>query len=237
MRLRMIHEYESRVGEGVKGIRFYELDFKGFKIASERGVRFHMGNRYLSHRKKVELEVTESSEDVKRILAGNMIVLNLLMNYGKIETFGVMETLRPVLDGSIMDGCIIRTAANAIIDKDSILLFEVIRSTPNSMQKLSDKVQRYYTLLDNPIYLKANFHGHVALPQLIICGENGEHNRKIDSFLRSSGLWREEDTILYTEDLLNVSGSLRILYELNKDGEKRWYDIPSRMDKRTLKIA
>lgn len=40
----------------------------------------------------------------------------------------------------ITDGCIIQTAANVQLDEKSILLYEVVRSTPHAMLKLTDKV-------------------------------------------------------------------------------------------------
>lgn len=228
MKFRVIREYEMKMPEGVNGLRFYELEHKGFKLARQRGVIFHMGNRYLSYGKKMEMGVTETPEDVKRILAGNMIVLGLLMGRAKMEAFGIMETLRPLGDMPVADGCIIRTAANVKLDEDSILLYEVVRSTTDALEKLADKIQRYYGILKNQDYLNGNHHGYTAFPQLVICGESLEHNRKIDAYLRKMGLWSEEDSILYTEDLLSIGGSLKSLYELKEDGAQLWYSIPSR---------
>lgn len=232
MKCRMLREYEMKSSDVVRGIRFYELDFRGFQLALKSDVAFHMGNRFLSNRKKGELGFVECPEDVKRILTGNMIVLGLLMNNANINEFHIMETERPIQEMPITDGSIIRTAASVKIDED-VILYEVVRTSPHSMRKLADKVSRYYTLLQNKSYLKNNVHGYSSLPQLVICAESLEHARKIDTYLRERGLWREEDTILYTHDLLHLRHSLRTLYELNEDGTLCWYSMPSKFSVET----
>ncbi|WP_373219032.1 hypothetical protein [Ruminococcus sp. 5_1_39BFAA] len=228
MRLRVIKEYEITLDGAARSIRFYELDFKGVRLAMQRGVEFHKGNSYMSERRKKELGVCETVENVKRILVGNMIILGLLMNNAHMERFGIMETMRPVQEAPITNGCIIRTAANVQIDEDSVLLYEVVRSTPHALRKLADKVRRYYTLINSESYVRENFYGHKTLPQLVLCGESYEHNCKIDSYLRSKGLWSVRDSILYTEDLYYVRSTLQTLYELDENGNRRWYSLPSK---------
>lgn len=228
MKLRVIREYELKTPEAERGLKAYDLDYKGFRIARHRGVLFHKGNRYLSNTKKQELDAFDTAEDIKRILVGNMIALSGLMNGVACERFGIMETMRPVQELPITDGCIIRAAANIQLDEESILLYEVVRSTPHAMRKLADKVNRYYTLINNSRYRENNYYGHEAVPQLIICGENYEHCVKIDRYLRSRGLINETDDLLYTEDLFYVRQTLQNLYELDEAGNRTWYSLPER---------
>lgn len=126
------------------------------------------------------------------------------------------------------DGCIIRTAVNIQLDEESILLYEVVRSTPHAMRKLADKVSRYYTLINDSRYREDNYYGYAAVPQLVICGESYEHCVKIDQYLRSRGLISETDSLLYTEDLFYVQQTLQTLYELDEAGNRAWYSLPER---------
>lgn len=228
MRLRVIREYELKKPEVANGLKVYDLDFKGFQIARHRGVLFHKGNRYLSYTKKQEQEQFDTAEDIKRILVGNMIVLANLMNGVSCERFGIMETMRPIQELPITDGCIIRTAANIRLDEESILLYEVVRSTPHAMRKLADKVNRYYALINNSRYRENNYYGHEAVPQLVICGESYEHCVKIDQYLRRKGQISETDTLLYTEDLFYVQQTLQNLYELDEEGHRAWYSLQAK---------
>ena len=228
VRLRVIREYEIKAPDTLRGLKVYDLDFKGFQIARQRGVTFNKGNQYISTRKKQEQALFDTAEDMKRILVGNMIILADLMNGVALDRFGIMETMRLAQKLPVMDGCILRTAANIQLDEESILLYEVVRSTPHSMRKLADKVTRYYTLANHPRYLENNYYGHAAVPQLVICGESYEHCVKIDQYLRSKGLINEKDSLLYTDDLLYVQRTLQNLYELDKDGHRTWYGLPAR---------
>lgn len=228
LKYRILREFEIR-REGLEsGLRYYELDYRGFQIAQERGVVFHMGNRFLSDRKKEEQGFVEDVVAVKRILAANMVILGLLRNGVCLDGFGFNETVRVTNCDSIVDDCILRTQGIFWIGEDSVFLVEVVRSTERGLEKLADKVKRYYALVNNANYLVENAHGHTALPQLVVCAESLEHAQEIDRFLRSEGLWKEEDTILYTHDLLHMKTSLRTLYEMNEDGSLVWYSLPSR---------
>lgn len=229
MKLRLIREYELKASESTKGLKVYDLDYKGFQIACHRGVLFHKGNQYLSSTKKQELYEFDKPEDIKRILVGNMIVLANLMNGVDVKRFGIMETMRPVQELPITNGCIIRTAANVQLDEESILLYEVARSSPHSMRRLADKVNRYYSLVHDEHYHENNYYGYGAAPQLVICGENYEHCVKIDQYLRSRGLINKDDSLLYTEDLFHVQRSLQTLYELDEEGNRTWYRLPERL--------
>lgn len=226
LNLRVVREYELKPPEADGGLKVYDLDYKGFQIALQRGVLFHMGNRYLSNTQKQELNAFDKAEDIKRILVGNMISLAVLMNGVSCDRFGIMETMRPALEIPITDGCIIRTAANIQLDKESILLYEVVRSTPHAMRKLADKVSRYYTLINSSRYRDNNYYGHESVPQLVICGESYEHCVKIDQYLRSRDLINETDILLYTEDLFYVQQTLQNLYELDESENQTWYSLP-----------
>lgn len=228
VKFRVLREYEiCRTGSD-RGIRYYELDYNGYLIAQERGVVFHMGNRFLSDRQKAEQGVVEDAETAKRILAANMVVLGLLRNGAALDGFAFNETIRVTKDTLVTDSRILRTQGMFWIGEDSVFLVEAVRSTPHGMRKLADKVQRYYALVDNEDYLQFNVHGHKALPQLVLCAESLEHARKIDAYLRSKGLWSETDTIVYTHDLLYMKDTLRTFYELTQNGEQVWYGLPSR---------
>lgn len=234
MKLRLIREYELKMPEMVSGLKVYDLDYKGYQMALNRGVIFHKGNGYLSNKRKQELDQFDSVEDIKRILVGNMIVLANLMNGAECDRFGIMETMRPVQELPITDGCIIRTAANIQLDDESILLYEVVRSTPHGMRKLANKVNRYYKLINDVRYRQSNYYGYKSVLQLVICGESYEHCIKIDKYLRSRELISEKDNLLYTEDLFYVQQTLQNLYELDEDGQRTWYSLPARHSVRDM---
>lgn len=235
LRHRVLTEYEIKSSEVERGIRAYAVDYKGFQVALQNGVTFHKGNCYIGERKRAELDMYDDSEDIKRILAGNMVVIGNLINGASVSRFGVMETLRTVQESPIIDGAIVRTAANIQIDESSILLYEVVRSTPHAMRKLADKICRYLKLIGNDNYTQNNCFGYTAVPQLVIVAESYEHAVKINSYLRSKGLCNEEDTILYTEDLFYMTATLQNLYELDINNNRKWYRLPNRMSE--VKIA
>ncbi len=236
-KLRLIREYDLKRPEAERGLKVYDLDYKGYQIACHRGVRFHKGNRYLSNIKKQELDEFDTSEDIKRILVGNMISLATLMNGVSCERFGIMETMRPLQELQITDGCILRTAVNIQLDAESLLLYEVVRSTPHAMQKLADKVRRYYTLINDSHYRENNYYGYEAIPQLVICGESYEHCVKIDQYLRSKELISKSDSLLYTEDLFYVHQTLQTLYELDEMGNQTWYSLPERQQLNDMEMS
>lgn len=223
VKLHVLREYEIRRDGAERGIRYYGLGCLGLKLAQEQNVVFHMGNR-------VQKDVVDDPETVKRILAANMVLLGLLRNGADLCGFGLNETIRPLQETQITDNCILRTPGMFWIDEESVFLVEVVRSTPHSFRKLADKVQRYYTLVNNPEYLSANAHGHKSMPQLVICAESFENSCKIDAYLRGRGLWRNEDSLLYTHDMIFMKNTLRVFYELKEDGTPVWYSLPSRVD-------
>ena len=227
MKYRVIQENEMVSAGAEHGRKYYELDYFGYMLAMESGVIFHMGNRYVSYSKRKEKGMPDDTPcDVKRILVGNQIILNLLMSNTQMQRFGVMETIRATNLEQAGKSCMIRTAAYVRIDEDSVLADEVVRDTPDSYEKLMCKIERYYNLVHNESYLASNYHGDSAYPQLIICGESREHNIKIAEYLRENGMWREEDPVLFTEDLLNMKRSLVSIYALAEDNSQNWYTLP-----------
>ena len=227
MKYRVIQENELvSTGENHR-VKYFELDYFGYQLAMERGVNFHMGNRYVSYSKRREKGIPDDTVcDVKRILVGNQIILNLLMSNTQMQRFGIMETLRATDLEKAGSSCMIRTAANVKIDNNSVLAYEVVRDTPESYEKLMSKLERYYNLIHNEAYLDSNYHGDASYPQMIICGESRDHNIKIAEYLRTNGMWSEENTILFTEDLLNMKRSLVSIYALADDNSQMWYALP-----------
>ena len=217
----LLRSFEIRREGSSNGIRFYAITGLALKLALEQGVIFHMGNR-------VQRDDIPDAETVKRKLVANMAALGLMFSCADMEGFAFNETVRPVQEQPITNNCILRTPGMFWLDDESVFLLEVIRSTPHAFRKLTDKVQRYYALVNNEDYLKSNVHGHKAMPQLVICAESMEHARKADAYLRSRGLWSSEDTLLYTHDLVFMKDTLRVFYELNEEGMPIWYSVPSR---------
>jgi hypothetical protein len=228
LKLRLLIEYTLRPENLVHGIKAYGLDTKGKKIALDCKVLFNRGNMVLSEHQKEHFGRYDTAEDIKRILVGNMIVLGLLMNGANLRRFGIMETMRVDQALPITNKCIIRTASNVQLGDESHLLYEVVRNTQASMESLANKVDRYYQVVSSRQYKENNYYGYTSVPQLILCGENYEHNLKIDKYLRDTGLYSEEDTLLYTEDLLYVQATLKNLYVLDENGNRAWYSIPAK---------
>lgn len=228
VKFHILREYEIIRQGSDNGLRYYELGGIGFLVAREQGVTFHKGNLFLKEQTKINQGIVEDPVKVKRILAANMVILGLLRNGTAMDGFALNETIRPIKDGPTIDDCILRTQGMFWIGEDSVFLVESVRSTPNGMRKIADKISRYYSLVNNPDYLKQNVHGHTSLPQMVLCAESMEHAQKIDAYLRSKGLWSEEDTILYTYDLLYMRNTLRTFFELTDAGTPVWYSLPSR---------
>ena len=213
------------------GLKYYELDYFGYQLSMERGVSFNMGNRYVPFSKRREKGIPDDTAcDVKRILVGNQIILNLLMSNTQMQRFGIMETMRAIDLEKAGGSCMVRTAAYVKIDNNSVLAYEVVRDTPDSYEKLMSKLERYYKLIHSETYLESNYHGDTSYPQMVICGESRDHNIKIAEYLRANGMWSEENTILFTEDLLNMKRSLVSIYALADDNSQIWYALPENND-------
>ena len=63
MRYRVIRENIIKSPDAERGIRYYELDVKGYVIAKDRGVIFHIGNYYMSYQKRIELKKFDSPSE------------------------------------------------------------------------------------------------------------------------------------------------------------------------------
>lgn len=218
MKYRVIQESMLLQPGCVKGIMYYELNYLGF-LLSKNGVDFHKGIQFTG------ISKSDDPCRIKRILVGNQIILNLLMSNIVMERFGVMETMRPIVEGSV-GNILIRTPVYVRIDQNSVLAYDVVRDTEEGYLKILDKVNRYYQLIHNQDYLISNFHHDIVYPQLIICGESYEHNVKIRQLLKESNLYNDEDPILFTEDLLNLRRSPVSIYELGEDNKQIWYSLP-----------
>lgn len=218
MKYRVIQESMLLQPGCVKGIMYYELNYLGF-LLSKNGIDFHKGIQFTG------ISKSDDPCRIKRILVGNQIILNLLMSNIVMERFGVMETMRPIVEGSV-GNILIRTPVYVRIDQNSVLAYDVVRDKEEGYLKILDKVNRYYELLHNQDYLNSNFHGDQVYPQLIICGESYAHNVKIRKLLKESNLYNDEDPILFTEDLLNLRRSPVSIYELGEDNKQIWYSLP-----------
>lgn len=131
------------------GLRFYELDVFGNDLVRDH-VYFHSGNRFLSWRRQQEIGAEETALSIKRILCANQILVGLLKNGAKMERFGVQEifAFHPNGAGSEGKGPVFRASATAVLDEQSILAYEVVRDTEESMAALEEKITRYYGLVD-----------------------------------------------------------------------------------------
>ncbi|MBC6010897.1 hypothetical protein [Catenibacterium faecis] len=218
MKYRVIQESMLLQPGCVKGIMYYELNYLGF-LLSKNGIDFHKGIQFTG------ISKSDDPCRIKRILVGNQIILNLLMSNIVMERFGVMETMRPIVEGSV-GNILIRTPVYVRIDQNSVLAYDVVRDTEEGYLKILDKVNRYYQLIHNQDYLISNFHHDIVYPQLIICGESYEHNVKILNLLKDSNVYNDEDPILFTEDLLNLRRSPVSIYELGEDNKQIWYSLP-----------
>ena len=218
MKYRVIQESMLLQPGCVKGIMYYELNYLGF-LLSKNGIDFHKGIQFTG------ISKSDDPCRIKRILVGNQIILNLLMSNIVMERFGVMETMRPIVEGSV-GNILIRTPVYVRLDQNSVLAYDVVRDTEEGYLKILDKVNRYYQLIHNQDYLISNFHHDIVYPQLIICGESYEHNVKILNLLKDSNVYNDEDPILFTEDLLNLRRSPVSIYELGEDNKQIWYSLP-----------
>lgn len=211
-------------GEQIR-VRVYMVTRLGEKIAEIHGIYFHKGNKALYYDSYIE------ASDVKKYLMGNQIIINLLLNNASMIRFGIAETVRIESEYVETGDCIFRPTIEVWIDDDSVLAFEVACDMPEKYIKLADKVRRYYLCMERDDYLFANFHADLAYPQLVICGENFEHNKKIVKFLKDCELWREEHPILFTENHLHVNGTLTTIYSIDDADRQQWFGIPKNFER------
>lgn len=214
----------------LSGIPCFRLDYWGRIIALEENVPFHTGNVYVSKGKKKRDELKEDTAlEIKRILAANRIMLGLLKSEVSMERFGFVETFRPLENrrypSSDSKAPIMRVPLNVAIDLSLVFAYEVVRDCQEELERLGNKMKRYYSLEASIEYLMDNVHGYEDAPQLIICGESWEHNLRIKKYLKERNLWDFKIPIYFTEDLLNLQDSNQSVYEITESKEKKWYEM------------
>lgn len=226
--LNVLQERELFINRDNKGLKVYCLSFWGQTIAYNLGVNINRGLQYNSSKyKRIMCIPEDTSEDIKRIIVANQIMLSLLKN-GRIHMkhFGFMMSTYIQDEAVYETAAIMRNALLVHIDAENILAYEIVRKNTESLSKLAEKVQRYYKIIESD-YPANNGRGDKAVPQLIICAESLEHSREIDSYLRQQSFYNEEHTILYTEDSLNRKETIECsIYELLEDGSQVWYRLP-----------
>ncbi len=232
---RVLTRYKMYAPKERDTLIFYGLNFWGMmKARRDLGISFHKGNMWYSkHEREVRGIPEDTDTDVKRILAGNQIILGALKSNVVMERFGVMETFRPMYTDPQEEKqekvVLFRPTVNVKINESSILAYEVVRDYPSSYRELTAKIERYYKLLEHKQYLKSNYHGYTEVPQIVFCGQSLEHNRKIKKYLQERGFWNPElITILFTEDLLNIQNTKKSIYEIDEDEKLVWYELPIR---------
>ncbi len=226
--LNVLQERELFINRNNKGLKVYELSFWGNIIASNQGVIMNRGLQYNSSKYRRIMCISEdTAEEIKRVVVANQIMLSILKNTRiHMKHFGFMMSTYIQDEATYEKAAIMRNALLVHIDSENILAYEVVRRNPESLSKLAEKIQRYYNIIDND-YPSNNGRGDKAVPQLIICAESLEHSREIDSYLREQSFYREEHTILYTEDGLNRKETVDCsVYELCQSGSQIWYKLP-----------
>lgn len=208
-------------------INYIELDIFGYIIAKNNNVLFHKGNEFISYKEKCKRRLPdETPEDILRTLAGTQTILGLLVSNAAMERFGVHECFNSI-------NSVFRTSSYIRIDKNSVLAYEVVRESKDGKEinRIKRKVHKYLELVKDISYFNMNKYADIAYPQLVICGQNYEHNRNILCALKSSGNWSNDDVILFTEDRLIFRNSLQAIYYLNDNGSREWLEIPAYNEK------
>ena len=231
VKYQVLREYTLKIDDFQDGIRYYDLAESGIRMAREEQIALPEGyieeNRY-----------ADDPENVKRILACNMIFLGLLQNGAALKGFEVLESTTHTYESEWEESCqddlsqtsSFQTTGMFWSDEESVFLLEVIRNSEDPLDSLlaaNGKVEDYYKLLHK---LRTQNDEYPALPQLVICAETYEESRRIDAYIRKHYLWNEKDTILYTHDLLYMKNTLRFFYTFDKKGKPVWYELPSRFE-------
>lgn len=212
--------------DDVKGIMVYCLDFWGNQVAYNGGVYLHTGIKYISEKTRQEKGYKiDSPEDVKKVIVGNRILLDLLMRGRLVESFGFLETTS-VQSGLPEDkSAIIRTTLSAKCLTGERLLVEVARNNPQSMKGLVDKLFRYEKIVSSGRYVAHNQNGDAKVPRLVVCGESKIHNERIFEAIAAAGfpVWKCE--LLFTEDSQWIPMTERPFYRFNRNYEREQVDI------------
>lgn len=226
--LNVLQEKELFINKNNKGLKCYCLGYWGQKIAIDLGVNLNRGLQYnSSNYKRIMCIPEDTAEDIKRLILANQIMLAYLKN-GSIhmEHFGFMMSTFIQDEEVYQTAAIMRNALLIHVNSENILAYEVVRRNPESLSKLAEKVNRYYKIIESN-YPERNGRGDKAVPQLIICAESVEHSREIDAYLREQSFFKEEHTILYTDDALISKESMECsIYALSENGNQTWYKLP-----------
>lgn len=222
----LLQEVELLSKDKEKGVRVYTLGFWGNQIAYQCGVCLHCGIKYISPKRKREMRLEDSATDIKKVLVANQICLGLLKSHVMMKRFGIRETTRINTDDSYESGKILRAGLTVRLDENNILAYEVVRRNPEAFGTLGNKVTRYWKIVSDSNYIDSNDFGDRAHPQLIICGEDFEHNKEIFNYIKGLENYQEDVTILFTEDLLNLNGERKSIYEITDDEKQIWYELP-----------
>ncbi|MBE5954994.1 MAG: hypothetical protein E7253_00920 [Lachnospiraceae bacterium] len=223
---KVLTRYKMIIPARAEEFIFYGLNYWGAKKAKKHfGTKFHKGIRWYSRNERKSHKIPEDlSSDVKRILMGNQILLEMekagvpMNRYGVMETFRSLEQEKPAL---------VRSTVNVEVDETSILAFDVVRTYSTSYLEAVSKMERYYQLLKDKNYLIKNYHNHKEFPQIVFVVENEEHAKMLKKYMQERGVWNLEDvTVLFTEDNLVMNHVVKSIYELDANNEKIWYELP-----------
>ena len=223
---RILTRYKLFVPNVADGVNFYGLNFWGsVKARQEMGIQLHKGICWYPPKDREKRGIPkETASDVKRILMGNQILVELKKAGVPLKKEGVMETFR-TLGKEKPD--LFRSTVNVEIDENSILAFDVVRTYSTAYLEVVSKMERYYRLLKDKDYLNHNYHNHKEFPQVVFVVEDEEHAKKLKRYLQERGVWNLDDvTILFSEDALIMSDVVKSIYELDDNDEKIWYELP-----------
>lgn len=217
----------------------YKLAYWGSKYVFYRGLYLHKGIKYLPYKSAKVQGKLDTPDDIKRALAANQILLNLLKSRVDMGHFGFMETLRPtggVQHESYEDTIapLVRTQLSVVLhpsaadeNKQSLpllLCYEIVRNHPEAMDKLADKLSRLEALENNERYPSKNYHSYAKDVCLILCGESEDHNRELYEFLKDRGSVNCNRKIFFTDDAL-IGKRETAVYELKEDGNLIWHEL------------
>ena len=221
-----------------KKLDCYKLDYWGGRFVFYRGMYLHKGIKYLPYKSAKVQGKLDTSADIKRILAANQILLNLLKDKVDMGCFGFMETLRPQTeDYDFYEKGIaplVRPQLSVVLHQSEVLTenmaspllfcYEIVRNQPDAMDKLVEKMGRFAALDDNENYPSKNYHSYAKEACLVLCGESESHNRVIYEFLQKSGFFQSNNKIFFTDDKLIRKG-ITAVYEIKEDGVILWHEL------------
>lgn len=222
---RVLTRYKLISSHVLDGIIFYGLNFWGsVKARQEMGLKLHKGICWYPKKDRQMRGIPkETPADVKRILMGNQILVELKKLGVPMKREGVMETFRTL---GKEDPVLFRSTVNVEINADSILAFDVVRTYSTSYMEAVAKMERYYRLLKDKEYLAHNYHHHKEFPQVIFVVEDENHAKNLKRYMQERGVWNLDDvTVLFTEDALVMGNVMQSIYELDDRNEKIWYRL------------